>query len=544
MSLLSVTRLTIERQRAVIAEKRRRKKAAAPDPARKWHRPDRGPAARRSSRTAAACDLRPVTVQVSDSVLVDDTGYLLAGAHGNSLFDPRSLGVEPTAFSSDCWRGFYCTYAVADGALVLRHLTVGLREADRLRASERTLPGLVGVAPTRCDGAEFTYEGLSLPVAFRGTLLLCARYDGLDNYRWFHPIWSHADVREPFFEAGRLTRSRNLSAPVREMRADHERRRLLHPDTDWNNVRLWPAHPFSVDYDCLFPPRDTPYRERRAARRPSADPAVMVGLDELAAALAPHGLAHEAAALRPYAHFEVALVWTSTATTTHIGGDPELPPGFEWPRQRWPREEVAAWPDEFRAEVEVAREADGSLALPLTFLLQVDLAAVQACAPTTALPATGRLLFFALPDFSLPDPVLAERVPSAVRFVEGPALATVAPPPTEWQLWAMDRLRPTRRLRLALSAEEEAALLARLATDAQRAFVLEAAWQDHALLVAPAEENARPMPPPGEVALARVVEQHGVGFHVGDASWLTFVIPAADLAARRWEAARASVFVG
>lgn len=52
------------------------------------------------------------------------------------------------------------------------------------------------------------------------------------------------------------------------------------------------------------------------------------------------------------------------------------------------------------------------------------------------------------------------------------------------------------------------------------------------------------MPPPGEVALLRVHEQDDIRFFVGDASWITFSIPEDDLRERRFDGARASVFIG
>lgn len=277
-----------------------------------------------------------------------------------------------------------------------------------------------------------------------------------------------------------------------------------------------------------------------------------VDFDELLAALTPHGLAHEAPALAPFANFEIALAMSATASKTRIGGDPEVPPGFEWPCHRWPSSEVASWPDYAREEVASAlakgqvREEGDQLVLPLTFLMQVDLAEVQACCPTAALPATGRLLFFASVSTDVPETVVAKRVASAVRFVDGAGLAPVNPPLTpDSLLRAVYWLRPARRLHIGLpSFEDEAELLARLTTDAQRAFVRERCTLGHALLAARTDECAGPMPPPGEVALARVMEQVEVGLYVGDASWVTFVIPEADLAAGRWEAARASVFIG
>jgi hypothetical protein len=52
------------------------------------------------------------------------------------------------------------------------------------------------------------------------------------------------------------------------------------------------------------------------------------------------------------------------------------------------------------------------------------------------------------------------------------------------------------------------------------------------------------MPPFGDIALLRLHADPRAGFYVGDATWLTFSISELDLRARRFEAVRASVFIG
>lgn len=273
--------------------------------------------------------------------------------------------------------------------------------------------------------------------------------------------------------------------------------------------------------------------------------------DELLSVLTEHEIAHELDALAPHAHFEVALTRTERPGVTRLGGDPEVPPGFEWPCHRWPLSEVSSWPDYALGDLATARaqgqvrEEDGHLVLPLSFLMQVELAEVRACDPSSPLPPSGRLLFFASVATDVVDPRYPKRVASAVRHVDGPSLSPMVQPPTTdvFPTRAIG-LRPERRLHLDLPFEEQAALLERVTSDERRAFVKHASGTSHALLVAASEEALGPMPPPGEVALARIMDEPEVGLFIGDASWVTFVIPEAELAAGRWEAACASVFIG
>lgn len=266
-----------------------------------------------------------------------------------------------------------------------------------------------------------------------------------------------------------------------------------------------------------------------------------------------HGLADEVEALAPLAHLEVALVPDDGATVTRLGGAPDVPPGFAWPCHRWPRAEVAGWPDyaladlaRARAAGQVADDGDDVVVMPLSYLATIDLAALRACHADARLPATGRLLLFASVATDVPDARFAKRVAAAVIHVDAAmALTPMAQPPTCDPFPPTTiGLRPAPRLDLALTFEDEQALLARLTDDRQRAGVRAALTRSHALLPAPADELAGPMPPPGWVALARLVDDPAAGFTVGDASWLTFAIPEADLAAGRWAAACASVFIG
>lgn len=267
-------------------------------------------------------------------------------------------------------------------------------------------------------------------------------------------------------------------------------------------------------------------------------------MDELAAL----GLAEHADRVAPFARPIVVLTAEGAAPRlggSRIGGDPDVPEGFVWPCHRWPLAEVADWPDfalrdvaAARAQGQVYDEGD-ELVMPLPFLVQFDLASVAPHDPR--LPARGLLLFFAAVTTDIADARYAKRVAAAVVHVDG-ALAPRPHPPTSDAAPARAvALQPRRAIAWDVPYEELGPLQRDLPAAAYAALV---APVPHVLFPAPADECVGTMPPPGEVALLRVDEDDRAGWTVGDASWVTFVIAADDLAAHRFDRARASVYIG
>lgn len=218
---------------------------------------------------------------------------------------------------------------------------------------------------------------------------------------------------------------------------------------------------------------------------------------------------------------EILLV-PADAGPARIGGDPDLPDSVAWPVHRWPLTDVATWPDYAQVELAEAREMrtawdDGEyLIMPIPFLAQIDLAALAH--GDDRLPERGLLLFFAATMTDIPDPLFAKRVASAVIFVEDPSRARKHPPTADPRPGVERWLRAMR--------------------------VLEPRRDAHAFLPSSNDELVGPMPPTGEIALLRLTEDPDAEMFIADASWITFAIPEAALRERRFEAARASVFIG
>src|SRR5580765_7756635 len=147
-----------------------------------------------------------MTAQINDSVFHRKIDYALAGISGSGLFEPEAYGIKPVSMSTACWRGHYVTYAVEEGRLVLREVTVGLSKADEMHAKVGRGPALFGVLPRR-EGQRgaWNYSSLHEPVAFTGGLLLAEGFiRELYVHMGFHPAWKFQKVRELLFEEGRL----------------------------------------------------------------------------------------------------------------------------------------------------------------------------------------------------------------------------------------------------------------------------------------------------------------------------------------------------
>lgn len=278
---------------------------------------------------------------------------------------------------------------------------------------------------------------------------------------------------------------------------------------------------------------------------------------DLAKELARLGLSDYATELCPFGHPEIGLIPNAEASLTpgcsKLGGTPDLPPDFEWPTHRWPLQDVETWPEYAQKELREARtkgqvfDEGGDLVMPIGYLCQIDLEAVHRCDVDQKLPSTGLLVFFASQTTNIEDPLFAKRVASAVRLVNADRACLIAtpPPPTpDFTMTGTCSLNAERRVAWDIPYKMWDEWSASLPRRRIKALRCDAEAEVHALLAAPQQECAGMMPPSGEVALLRLFQQDDLEFYIGDASWITFAIPEADLQARSFEAARASVFIG
>jgi hypothetical protein len=211
-----------------------------------------------------------MTAQISDVVFYHDTPFSIAGVNGFGLFDPSEQGVQLAMISTACWRGYHCTYEVADGSLLLKRVNLGLGEKDRVLAEQGEGPKLFGQVPRRYvehgyrivhdaagtteerswESSDFIVDGLREPVPFTGGLLLGAGFiEELYVHMGFHPGWKFRKVHELIFDKGRVVEETDRSDEMAEFREMIAGRPLGPRDPDnQEEIKQWIERCFSLDY--------------------------------------------------------------------------------------------------------------------------------------------------------------------------------------------------------------------------------------------------------------------------------------------------------
>lgn len=155
-----------------------------------------------------------MTAQFNDTVHFKGNSYALAGISGGGLFEPAEHGLEPYSTCTACWAGYLCEYAVRDNTLVLKQLSINLKEP---------LPVLFGVSPVP-DDTEYElfssiYKNVNHKLPFSGGLLLADDFiEELYVHMGFHPAWKYRVVHELIFHEGDLIEHHDRSDQMREVR--------------------------------------------------------------------------------------------------------------------------------------------------------------------------------------------------------------------------------------------------------------------------------------------------------------------------------------
>lgn len=194
-----------------------------------------------------------MTAQMSDLVELDGTTFVVAGVVGGPLFDPPSLGIEPSMISTACWRGYVCSYSVADEELTLVELMLGphSRVAESEISSTTTLQGRR--ARRNKSMGTYVFDGLSFRIPFTGGLLVGHGFiRDLYVHMGFHPAWKYEDVRELLFTDGHVDAVQDRSAEMAEARRMIESGAAKDPDGD-RNLASWIERTFTLDYSRSFP---------------------------------------------------------------------------------------------------------------------------------------------------------------------------------------------------------------------------------------------------------------------------------------------------
>jgi hypothetical protein len=139
-----------------------------------------------------------MTPQIPDSILLQGQEFVLVAWDGRGLFNPHDHGLKPDWSSTDCYRGYTCTYAIGDGSLRLRNVlfhNLGV-------SGPREVPPLFGKEGTWNNGfVSYSFPNLEAKIRFEGALLAGGGWTK-DEFECIHPAEAFLRVYELTFEDG------------------------------------------------------------------------------------------------------------------------------------------------------------------------------------------------------------------------------------------------------------------------------------------------------------------------------------------------------
>ena len=155
-----------------------------------------------------------MTAQVPDSILLQGMEWVLVAWDGTGLFNPHDHGLRPEWNSTDCYRGYICTYAIGDGSLRLRN--VFFHDLDF--AGPEEVPPLFGAPGHWSNGyVSYSFPNLGAEIPFRGVLLAGSGWEK-DEWECIHPAEAFYRVTElTFEERGRLSGIFDRTQDAREL---------------------------------------------------------------------------------------------------------------------------------------------------------------------------------------------------------------------------------------------------------------------------------------------------------------------------------------
>ncbi len=289
--------------------------------------------------------------------------------------------------------------------------------------------------------------------------------------------------------------------------------------------------------------RNEPAEAESAGPAPKPKPKPKKALDPERAPLATllHGAGFSEARVAEL----VALAWpritlevSASAPTgvgkSRLGGEPDLPPGAEWPSVRLTKQ---AANDQLFVELStVPHTLDGKhVILPLGFVAQLRLEDLAPLDPEGRLPETGLLSFFARQGLQQGSHGDLFRIASRVLFHEATdALAPVAPPPEVIDQDRHEARAVVLHRELPLAPPQLARTVGLLDDESAR---YDALYDAHVtssgfgVLGRARAAYVRGLPGKGESLLLQCVSDGGTTFTWGDASSIFFLI--ADAALKR-----------
>lgn len=158
-----------------------------------------------------------MTGQISDMFLYEGAEYKLIGCDA-PFVTPHLFGMKTKMLHTACYRGYICTFEIANGHILLRKMIMRELNANYLPIG--------GVEPSFDDRrTTATYDNLGVPITYSGTLRIA---NGLIPSLRIHMGHQKASAFETVLDIevseGRITEVRDRSAEALARRGEFAKR--------------------------------------------------------------------------------------------------------------------------------------------------------------------------------------------------------------------------------------------------------------------------------------------------------------------------------
>lgn len=156
-----------------------------------------------------------MTAQISDFVEYNNNKYAIVAIQNDWPFSPENYGITPIATSSANYRGYFCDYAIKEGALILEELFVG--------QDENNIPTFNGVTAIKNRFYRinhiFEYKDVGLPVNYSGGIIIGNDFiEEFYVHMGFHRAHCYKYVKEIIFENGNVIKVIDHSEKMEKVR--------------------------------------------------------------------------------------------------------------------------------------------------------------------------------------------------------------------------------------------------------------------------------------------------------------------------------------
>lgn len=146
-----------------------------------------------------------MTAQIPDEYIYDEKEYSIVAMSEPINFNPKEYGLNPIMLSTDCRRGYQCTYLIKDDNIFLNKLYVSTM------GENVDFPSINGIKPNVFEAKKdsgfyhLNYDNINKEIEYTGKILLGSEFDF--NYyihMGYQRAWAYNKLIELTFEQGVL----------------------------------------------------------------------------------------------------------------------------------------------------------------------------------------------------------------------------------------------------------------------------------------------------------------------------------------------------